>query len=399
MTLPTSPLTIDLFCRVIDNFGDIGVCWRFARQLAKGRDGNPGHGVRLYVDDFKTFARIEPRLDPSLPRQTIDGVVILRWSEDTIGQFYNTPDLPMADAVIEAFACDLPQPVIAAMKTTSPNPVWIDLEYLSAEGWVDGVHAIPSTNPMTGMKKTLFFPGFTPRTGGLSREAGLMDEIKTFQADTDAQNAWRARHGIPAIDPDTIDISLFCYDNAPVTALIRVINQAGISGEIEGSKVRFLAPAGVAPTHMAGLKDFRSDHVSLHTVPFLTQGDYDKLLWTAHVNFVRGEDSFVRAIWAGRPMVWQIYVQEENAHLVKLDAFLNRYSANLAPKDAEKLAQFTIMWNVEALEEGSTQVMRDFFEALPRLGPHARDWARNLAEQADLADQLVRFIRNQKDQN
>ncbi|WP_435640870.1 elongation factor P maturation arginine rhamnosyltransferase EarP [Micavibrio aeruginosavorus] len=392
-TPPThAPLTIDLFCRVIDNFGDIGVCWRFARQLARGRDGDQGCGVRLYVDDFKTFARIEPRLDPDAIRQTIDGVAILRWTAEAIGQFYNTPDLPMADAVIEAFACDLPQAVIAAMKATTPNPVWVDLEYLSAEDWVDGVHAIPSTNPMTGMKKTLFFPGFTPRTGGLSREAGLMDDIKTFQSDTAAQNTWRARHGIPAIDPTIIDISLFCYDNAPVTALMGVIDRAGI-------KTRFLAPAGVAPTHMAALKDFQSDHVTIHTVPFLTQDDYDKLLWTSHVNFVRGEDSFVRAIWAGRPMVWQIYVQEENAHLIKLGAFLSRYGANLAPEDAEKLAQFTIMWNVEALEEGSTRVMRDFFEALPRLGPHARDWASTLAEQADLADQLVRFIRNQKDQN
>ena len=390
MTTPPihAPLSIDLFCRVIDNFGDIGVCWRFARQLVRDQ----GCGVRLYVDDFKTFARIEPRLDPAAPRQVIDGVTILLWTEDAIGQFYNTPDLPMADAVIEAFACDLPQTVIAAMKATTPNPVWVDLEYLSAEDWVDGVHAIPSTNPMTGMKKTLFFPGFTPHTGGLSREVGLMDAIKTFQSDTTAQNAWRARHGIPAIDPDTIDISLFCYDNAPVAALIRMLDREQI-------KTRLLVPAGVAPTHMAALNDFQSDHVSLHPVPFLTQDDYDKLLWTAHINFVRGEDSFVRAIWAGRPMVWQIYVQEENAHLVKLDAFLGRYSANLSPQDAEKLAQFTIMWNVEALGEGSTQVMRDFFEALPRLGPHARDWARNLAEQADLADQLVRFIRNQKDQN
>lgn len=392
MSQPASPLTIDLFCRVIDNFGDIGVCWRFARQLVRDQ----GCGVRLYVDDFKTFARIEPRLDRAAPRQVIDGVTILVWDEDAIGQFYNTPippaDLPMADAVIEAFACDLPQTVIAAMKATTPNPVWIDLEYLSAEDWVDGVHAIPSTNPMTGMKKTLFFPGFTPRTGGLSREAGLMDTIKTFQADIEGQNIWRARHGIPPIDPSIMDVSLFCYDNAPVTDLVRMIDQMEM-------KIRFLAPAGVAPTHRAALQDFQSDHVSIHTVPFLTQDDYDKLLWTSHVNFVRGEDSFVRAIWAGRPMVWQIYVQEENAHLVKLDAFLSRYSANLPPEDAEKLAQFTIMWNVETLEEGSTPVMRDFFEALPRLGPHARDWARTLAEQADLADQLVCFIRNQKDQN
>ncbi|MBY0444112.1 MAG: elongation factor P maturation arginine rhamnosyltransferase EarP, partial [Burkholderiales bacterium] len=36
----------DIFCRVIDNYGDIGVCWRLARQLSFEH----GFAVRLMVD-------------------------------------------------------------------------------------------------------------------------------------------------------------------------------------------------------------------------------------------------------------------------------------------------------------------------------------------------------------
>ncbi|MEO7887531.1 MAG: elongation factor P maturation arginine rhamnosyltransferase EarP, partial [Polaromonas sp.] len=41
----------DIFCKVIDNFGDIGVCWRLAADLA-----SRGHKVRLWVDDASALA-------------------------------------------------------------------------------------------------------------------------------------------------------------------------------------------------------------------------------------------------------------------------------------------------------------------------------------------------------
>lgn len=382
---PATPLTIDLFCRVIDNFGDIGVCWRLARQLA-----GLSCAVRLYVDDFKTFARIEPELNPGADYQVLKNVTILRWDDATLERHYAALSLPMADAVIEAFACDLPEQVIDAMQKTQPHPVWLDLEYLSAEEWVDDHHAIISTHPLTGIRKTLFFPGFTGKTGGLSRETGLIEARNRFQSSISAQNQWRKAHFIPEIMPNALDISLFCYNNAP---LEQWLEQAALWP----GKLRLLVPSGVAEPQLTALENRLKDRITLHRVPFLTQDDYDKLLWTADLNFVRGEDSFLRAIWAGKPMIWQIYVQEENAHLIKLQAFLDRYSRNLDPKDAEILAKLTIMWNVGGLEEGAVSVAPDFFEILPRLHRHAQDWSQQLATQPDLASQVIRFIEAQKE--
>ena len=36
----------DVFCRVVDNYGDAAVCWRLARQLADEH----GARVRLWID-------------------------------------------------------------------------------------------------------------------------------------------------------------------------------------------------------------------------------------------------------------------------------------------------------------------------------------------------------------
>lgn len=379
---PLAAPSIDLFCRVVDNFGDIGVCWRLAQQLVRDQ----GCAVRLFVDDFTTFARIERTLDPEADLQILNGVTILRWDDAVIAEHYAAP----ADAVIEAFACHLPQHVIDLIVTAPVPPVWIDLEYLSAEDWVEDNHAIPSFNPATGLQKTLFFPGFTLKTGGLSRETGLVARRTAFQADPDAQNQWRAQHGVPPLEQGTIDISLFCYDDAPLTALIHDLGKTA-------QKIRFFAPEGVATDLISDLKkNPGSPNITLQTIPFLRQNDYDQLLWTCHLNFVRGEDSFVRAIWAGRPFIWQIYRQEKQAHLIKLGAFLRLFSRNLPVDCAESLAQFTVMWNVGGLEGGAVPVAPQFFANLPQLSSHARDWADTQAQQPDLAGQLVLFIQTMK---
>ena len=44
-------LAWDIFCTVIDNYGDIGICWRLARQLRV----DDGQRVRLWVDDLTSF--------------------------------------------------------------------------------------------------------------------------------------------------------------------------------------------------------------------------------------------------------------------------------------------------------------------------------------------------------
>lgn len=359
----TAPLSIDLFCRVVDNYGDIGVCWRLARQLASD------HAVklRLIVDDLAVFHKIDARVDPLKAQQNIAGIDVLHWTDEALSQHYGAP----AEAVIEAFACTLPDLVVSRMKDA--KPVWIDFEYLTAETWVDECHAKPSPHPSTGFDKSLFFPGFSAHTGGLIRERDLIDERNKFTASLEAQNNWRLSVGLPPKEAGSVDVSLFCYPGLPLT-------------DFKGARV--FVPEGVAP-ELGGPNIIR--------FPFLSSPDYDRLLWTCDLNFVRGEDSWVRAILAGKPFIWQIYKQAENAHLVKLQAFLDLYMKDLDRGVSESLAQMHAMWNEEGREGKTASSLWDsFLPLLPQVEDHAKSWSGGLAGSDDCATSLISFIRAQK---
>ncbi|PFW58341.1 elongation factor P maturation arginine rhamnosyltransferase EarP, partial [Bacillus sp. AFS075960] len=120
------------------------VCWRLARQLADEH----GWQVRLLVDDLHTFVRLVPEVDPDAVRQTIHGIAIEHWHAE-VGD-----TLEIADVVIEAFACELPAAYLAAMARRARRPVWINLEYLSAEDWVADFHLRPSPHPRYPLLKT-----------------------------------------------------------------------------------------------------------------------------------------------------------------------------------------------------------------------------------------------------
>ena len=135
----------------------------------------------------------------------------------------------------------------------------------------------------------------------------------------------------------------------------------------------------------------RRGALELRILPFVEQARYDALLWACDLNFVRGEDSFVRAQWAARPLVWHIYVQEEAAHLVKLDAFLDRYCAALPDTVGKTLRTFWHAWNAGHLDAEQWQALA---AALPALRAHGAAWEAQQAVQEDLASALVRFCRS-----
>jgi uncharacterized repeat protein (TIGR03837 family) len=136
----------------------------------------------------------------------------------------------------------------------------------------------------------------------------------------------------------------------------------------------------------------------MFVVPFLPQDRYDELLWACDVNFVRGEDSFVRAQWAGRPFAWHIYPQKAGAHWVKLSAFLKRYNAGLDPSSATALTSLWEAWNgggeVPDVATDVGAAWRAFVGQRAGLSAHARAWSRSLQMQPELAAELARFAAN-----
>lgn len=370
----------DIFCCVVDNYGDIGVTWRLARQLAL----EYGLEVRLWVDEPGAFRRLCPQADVGAGPWRIDGVEVRQWPVDF-------PSVDVADVVIEAFACSLPERYVAAMAERTMPALWLNLEYLSAEDWVAGCHGLPSPQP-GGLRKFFFFPGFTEGTGGLLREADVLLRRRTFQADAEARRAFLAGLGIVPWAGARM-ISLFAYENAALAGWLDALAAAA-------EPTQLLVPRGRIEADLCcwlgvdALEDgghWRRANLQVHLLPFLSQADYDRLLWCCDFNAVRGEDSFVRAQWAGRPLLWHIYQQEEGAHWEKLDAFLDSYCAALTDQAASALRALWSAWNGKG---DMAQAWQGLAEHGEPLAAHAEHWCQEQASRPDLAAALVQFHRN-----
>jgi len=313
----------DIFCRVIDNYGDIGVCWRLAIGLAAH-----GERVRLWVDDASALSWMCPEGDSS--------VEVRLWTQPL-----QTDNLVVGDILVEAFGCEISSEFIALyankMALTGQKAIWINLEYLSAESFTERNHRLPSpvmNGPGAGLIKHFFYPGFTAKTGGLLREP----DLATRQARFD-RTAWLQQLGVDFQGERLV--SLFCYEP---TALNALLDNLAADAQI----TRLLVTAGRATAAVTAFIENktraqpswnRHSALSFFFLPALTQRDFDHLLWACDLNFVRGEDSLVRALWANKPFVWQIYPQHDDAHHDKLDAFLNVLEA------PSSLRTFHHTWN------------------------------------------------------
>ncbi|WP_089961824.1 elongation factor P maturation arginine rhamnosyltransferase EarP [Limnohabitans sp. 2KL-3] len=308
----------DIFCTVIDNHGDLGVCWRLTRQL---RDA--GQRVRLWVDDASALAWMAPTAHQE------PGIEVRPWADAS--QASTLQALPPADVWVEAFGCTLPEAFVThGVATHAQQPTWINLEYLSAEDWVPRMHQLPSpimSGPAKGWTKTFFYPGFTPDTGGLLRETDLLERQQNF--DLLKRSAWRQQHA-PNLAPNGLLISLFCYEPAALPQLLA--QGVGTPHHLLVTPGRPLAAVQQA---LAGMAE--PPHWS--ALPYTDQIGFDEMLWACDLNFVRGEDSLVRALWAGQPFIWHIYPQDDNAHHDKLEAFLNWMQA------PESLRKAHRVWN------------------------------------------------------
>ena len=388
----------DLFCRVVDNFGDLGVCWRLACDLHR-----QGQRVRLWVDDPGLAARM------THPRP---GLELVPWTDPP-------PPLQPLDVVVEAFGCDPPDTFVEAMAAmaampamaTTANPadapaelhsahrasppVWINLEYLTAETYAQRSHGLPSpqlSGAGQGLSKWFFYPGFHPATGGLIREADLAARQRAFDRD-----AWLSQWG--PWEPDRPFgprrervVSLFAYPSAPLERLLDDWARAPEPtwllvawGELQARAAAWLRDR---PEASAWLR--------ITPLPWLSQEDFDHLLWSCDLNFVRGEDSLVRAIWAGKPFVWQLYPQTDGAHEAKLAAFLH------AAPGLEGLVGLQAAWRAwcglapwPGDNAPRAAASPSFAQGDPALqaawGACVQRWAAVLAERPSLTTRLIDF--------
>ncbi len=364
----------DIFCKLVDNYGDIGVCWRLAKQLYDEHDIE----VQLYVDNLTAAKQLIPKLDDGKKTQVIDGISINRFD-------INTEFQEIAGVVIEAFACGLPKHYQESMQATS---IWVNLEYLSAEPWVADFHAKHSKFSHTNFVRHFFFPGFQAQTGGLLREQDLIVSRDAFAKE---HQKLSFLNKFDIVDDDSLKVSLFSYQHASIGALFDDIangtHQVTVFAPMN-PHLQTCAPFLNKASFEVGERLFKGKLI-LQILPFMSQIEYDQLLWFCDVNFVRGEDSWVRAIWSGKPFIWQPYVQVENVHLNKLNAFIDFYYDQFDDKSV-----VSDMHSAWSNGNSNASCWEAYIESLTRVKHWCTKQSEQLAEQNPLATQLVTFCGN-----
>ena len=371
-------MKIDIFCTVIDNWGDAGVCWRLSRQLCREWQAQ----VRLWIDAPEV-------LQPWLNELTDDGALTVCAWNNTV----NWQDIIPSEYVIEAFACQIPEPYIERMKSLVVKPKWFNLEYLSAEPWVESHHLLCSPQS-GGLNKVFYFPGLTEKTGGLLRERDLLTRRDVFVAEH--PEYWQTCTGFqPA--PHALKISVFGYEHLPLTQWLPALAQgeprvqlAVTAGKAQIAFESAWAQLGYQPS---GHGRYAQGNVSAVFLPMLSQTDYDQLLWSADINAVRGEDSLVRAIWAGKPFFWDIYKQDDGAHWDKLRAFCVEYTRAADARAAHLWTQWQMAWNhyETPTTEYFSYLWQDFKSHLDTLNVLSLNFCSQASERADLCSGLMAY--------
>ncbi len=350
--------TVAIFCRIVDFFGDAGFCWRLAVAL---RRLGVSH-VILVIDRLNI-------LDELRGSERIQGVTVFPWNvAQDQWQQHGVPEQHRADLVIEAFTCNPPKAYLEAL---SSQAQWITLDYLATEPWADSVHGQSSPSPTlrhpVAAHRRWWVPGFSAATGGLLH--GSRRHISAKE-----RRAWRRELTGESIDNNVFLVLAFGYADARWDDLQRLLNRQ--------------LPKGFKSYHLWQPKGLE-----------FSQREFDEILQACDLNFVRGEDSFVRAHWAAAypwqvPFVWQPYRQEGKAHGHKLAGWMHQV---LAAPALAPLQDFHWAWNsirpteshADLSLSGAWTNLRDHYETVRS---QLNKFCLRLAGQDSLEQGLVRVF-------
>ena len=387
-------MTIDALCRVVDNYGDIGVVYRLARALSALPD--PPR-LRLVVDDLRAFSLLEPAVDPGLPVQGLRGWTVLDWAGQDTATYEEEPPR----VVLECFACGRPDWFEAILFDDGryadeggavATRTIVNLEYLSAEAYPDEFHRLPSMTRSSSVRKHMFMPGFTPATGGLILDDEFVEAVR-LSSEPGTRRSLRETiaHGLGlGVDPERFWALLFGYerDYGPIVEDLAAL-------ELSSPIVAFAA-AGKSQPCVEAAWERAGRPFELIRLPFMSQPDWDRLIAAADFSLVRGEDSLSRAALAGGPFLWHAYPQGGDQEL-KVRGLIERMRPFFGPDDFAPIEAAFVAVN-DRIADGPTVRGSERIGALiePTEGVRAGfgSFAGTLVKNGDLAANLMTFLRD-----
>lgn len=341
--------SIDIFCQVIDNYGDVGVAYRLAREFKRVY---PNKKLRFVINQIEEL---------NLIRKSEDIEIILY---KDISKIENSADL-----IIESFGCEIPKEYMD--KALKKSKLIINLEYFSAEKWVDDFH-LQESFLGGNLKKYFFIPGLSEKSGGILLDNEFLERKKKVEANKEYYlEKFEIKEKYDLIG------SVFSYEK----------NFDSLIEELKKLNKKVILLILSEKTQKNFIKYFDNgnnyDKIKFVKLPFFTYDKYEELLALCDFNLVRGEDSFVRALLLGKPFLWHIYPQGENTHIKKLESFLEKYCSN-----NKELKQTFINYNINKDD------FSYFFKNFKEIEKYNKNYANYLIKNCNLMEKLINFIEN-----
>ena len=341
--------SIDIFCQVIDNYGDVGVAYRLAREFKRVY---PNKKLRFVINQTEEL---------NLIRKSEDIEIILY---KDISKIENSADL-----IIESFGCEIPKEYMD--KALKKSKLIINLEYFSAEKWVDDFH-LQESFLGGNLKKYFFIPGLSEKSGGILLDNEFLERKKKVEANKEYYlEKFEIKEKYDLIG------SVFSYEK----------NFDSLIEELKKLDKKIILLILSEKTQKNFIKYFDNgnnyDKIKFVKLPFFTYDKYEELLALCDFNLVRGEDSFVRVLLLGKPFLWHIYPQDENTHIKKLESFLEKYCSN-----NKELKQTFINYNINKDD------FSYFFKNFKEIEKYNKNYASYLIKNCNLMEKLINFIEN-----
>lgn len=387
---------MDIFCQVIDNFGDVGVVYRLANQLKKK------YRIRIFIDSLKELALLNPLVDSEREIQEIDGIEFSTYSYLE----KNWKNIVPREIIIEAFGCEIHEEYYRKAKEKSR--LLINLEYLSSEKWTLDFHRVESLIGAKTLRKFFYIPGLLPESGGVLFQREKIEEVKKISLEEKQSRLDKYLENFPREFRKGKRIgTIFSYEKN-FSKLFETLNSQKeetillLMGERTHSSIREILEKS---KEKSGLEEkggvIRYGKVYMEYYPFIPQEQYDELMLLTDFNFVRGEDSFVRAVLSGVPFLWHIYFQEEGVHMEKLRGFLmaldeyfEKYSQGEYEEVLKKYKKIMCEYNERTGNnlEITSENYEDFFRNLGQLKKMMEQYSDYIVKNHDLVEKLDRFI-------
>ena len=380
--------SIDIFCEIIDNFGDIGVVYRISKELKKIFQNVR---IRIVLNRLEEFKAINKKVK-DVDYQEIDGLICV--TEKYVKE--NMESFGVSDVFIEAFGCNVPEEYVKTAKENSK--LWINLEYLSGEKWIEDFHLCESLIDSKTLKKIFFMPGFSEKSGGVIIDSGFLERMKYGKENRDEV----FKKYFKDFDlKDKFIGTVFSYEKNFENLLETLKNYKKetvllLMGEKTQKSFSEILKKNLTEDYGNIVKYGK---ITMIYSDFFSQEEYEEIISASDFNFTRGEDSFVRGIILGKPFMWHIYLQEEKAHMDKIKAFTERFKESVEVSEEEKniiesycnLLEDYNDRDKNSLEKGKED-FRIFFEKFEEIDRICEKYSKFLLEKCNLVKKLYKYI-------